>query len=101
MYKLCYYRFGEVASHGVRGSGYDRARGYEGTALPSINHRFNQMKPIAFAVGNKMVDLTYLEEAFTSEHWIVRIYRVCLYFPITSHFNNDNLLPGENGGGAD
>lgn len=56
MYKLCYYRFGEVASHGVRGSGYDRARGYE--------------------VGNKMVDLTYLEEAFTSEHWIVRIYRV-------------------------
>lgn len=27
-------------------------------------------------IGNKDFDLTYLEEAYTSEHWLVRIYRV-------------------------
>jgi len=27
-------------------------------------------------IGHKDFDLTYLEEAFTSEHWLVRIYRV-------------------------
>ena len=26
-------------------------------------------------VGHKDFDLTYLEEAYTSEHWLVRIYR--------------------------
>jgi dolichyl-diphosphooligosaccharide--protein glycosyltransferase len=57
MYKLCYYRFGEVGGYGSRATGFDRARNYE--------------------IGNKEVDLTYLEEAYTSEHWIVRIYRVC------------------------
>ncbi len=56
MYKLCYYRFGEVQSYGTRATGFDRARNYE--------------------IGKKDVDLTYLEEAYTSEHWIVRVYRV-------------------------
>ncbi|XP_026746831.1 dolichyl-diphosphooligosaccharide--protein glycosyltransferase subunit STT3B-like, partial [Trichoplusia ni] len=36
--------------------GYDRTRG----ALP----------------GNRGFKLTYLEEAYTTEHWLVRIYRV-------------------------
>jgi len=27
-------------------------------------------------IGKKDIDLTYLEEAYTSEHWLVRIYRV-------------------------
>lgn len=27
-------------------------------------------------IGNKDFDLTYLEEAYTTEHWLVRIYRV-------------------------
>lgn len=26
-------------------------------------------------IGNKNIKLTYLEEAYTSEHWLVRIYR--------------------------
>lgn len=26
-------------------------------------------------IGNKDIQLTYLEEAYTSEHWLVRIYR--------------------------
>ena len=56
MYKLCYYRFGEVYTEGGRPSGYDRVRGTE--------------------IGNKNVKLKHLEEVFTSEHWIVRIYKV-------------------------
>lgn len=36
--------------------GYDRARGKE--------------------IGKKNIELTTMEEAFTSEHWIVRIYKV-------------------------
>ena len=31
-------------------------------------------------IGNKDIDLTYLEEAYTTEHWLVRIYR---YFEFT------------------
>jgi len=27
-------------------------------------------------IGHKDFDLTYLEEAYTTEHWLVRIYRV-------------------------
>ena len=26
-------------------------------------------------IGNKNIALTYLEEAYTTEHWLVRIYR--------------------------
>ena len=37
-------------------AGYDRTRGVE--------------------IGNKKFDLTHLEEAYTSEHWLVRIYKV-------------------------
>ena len=27
-------------------------------------------------IGNKNFDLTHVEEAYTTEHWLVRIYRV-------------------------
>jgi len=56
MYKLCYYRFGQVVTEYGRASGYDRVRNVE--------------------IGNKDFELEYLEEAFTSEHWLVRIYKV-------------------------
>ena len=39
-----------------RPPGYDRVRNVE--------------------IGNKDFELDYLEEAYTSEHWIVRIYKV-------------------------
>lgn len=29
-------------------------------------------------IGHKDFDLTYLEEAFTSEHWLVRVYRLAV-----------------------
>ncbi|XP_021747399.1 dolichyl-diphosphooligosaccharide--protein glycosyltransferase subunit STT3B-like [Chenopodium quinoa] len=56
MYKLCYYRFGEMRTEYGKPPGYDRARGVE--------------------IGNKDVKLEYLEEAFTTSNWIVRIYKV-------------------------
>jgi len=56
MYKMCYYRFGQVYTEGGRPPGYDRVRNAE--------------------IGNKDFELDVLEEAYTSEHWIVRIYKV-------------------------
>ncbi|XP_003395697.1 dolichyl-diphosphooligosaccharide--protein glycosyltransferase subunit STT3B isoform X1 [Bombus terrestris] len=56
MYKLSYYRFGKVKIDYRSPSGYDRTRNAE--------------------IGNKNFQLTYLEEAYTTEHWLVRIYRV-------------------------
>uniref|UniRef100_A0A914WPH7 Dolichyl-diphosphooligosaccharide--protein glycosyltransferase subunit STT3A n=1 Tax=Plectus sambesii TaxID=2011161 RepID=A0A914WPH7_9BILA len=56
MYKLCYYRFGGVYTEQGRPTGYDRVRNSE--------------------IGNKDFELDFLEEAYTTEHWIVRIYRV-------------------------
>jgi dolichyl-diphosphooligosaccharide--protein glycosyltransferase len=56
MYKLCYYRFGQVYTERGRAGGYDRVRNVE--------------------IGKKDFELEYLEEAFTSQHWIVRLYKV-------------------------
>jgi len=56
MYKLCYFRFGQVMTEMAKPAGYDRVRNQE--------------------IGNKEFELEYLDEAFTSEHWIVRIYKV-------------------------
>jgi dolichyl-diphosphooligosaccharide--protein glycosyltransferase len=52
MYKLCYYKFGAVYTEHGRPTGYDRVRYAE--------------------IGNKDFELKHLEEAYTSEHWIVR-----------------------------
>ncbi|XP_050432666.1 dolichyl-diphosphooligosaccharide--protein glycosyltransferase subunit STT3A [Adelges cooleyi] len=56
MYKMCYYRFGQVFSEGGKPAGYDRVRNAE--------------------IGVKNVTLSVLDEAYTTEHWLVRIYRV-------------------------
>eukprot|EP00897_Mesotaenium_endlicherianum_P006913 jgi/Mesen1/624/ME000108S10787 len=56
MYKMCYYRFGELQTEYNRGTGFDRARQVE--------------------IGNKEFELEYVEEAFTTSNWIVRIYKV-------------------------
>lgn len=56
MYKMCYYRFGQVYTEGGKPSGYDRVRNME--------------------IGNKDFELETLEEAYTTEHWLVRIYKV-------------------------
>lgn len=56
MYKLSYYRFGELKLDYRSPAGYDRTRNA--------------------VIGNKDFKLTYLEEAYTTEHWLVRVYRV-------------------------
>ena len=56
MYKMCYYKFGSVFTEGGKPSGYDRVRNAE--------------------IGNKDFELDVLEEAYTTEHWLVRIYKV-------------------------
>eukprot|EP00743_Colponemidia_sp_Colp-15_P001320 GILK01001447.1.p1 GENE.GILK01001447.1~~GILK01001447.1.p1 ORF type:complete len:784 (-),score=93.89 GILK01001447.1:230-2512(-) len=56
MYKLSYYRFDEITTDYSRPAGFDRVRGAE--------------------MGKKNIKLDHLDEAFTSEHWIVRIYSV-------------------------
>lgn len=56
MYKMSYYRFGDVQLDFRNPAGFDRTRNVE--------------------IGNKNIKLKYLEEAYTSEHWLVRIYRV-------------------------
>eukprot|EP01087_Luapelamoeba_hula_P014258 TRINITY_DN4154_c0_g1_i1.p1 TRINITY_DN4154_c0_g1~~TRINITY_DN4154_c0_g1_i1.p1 ORF type:complete len:745 (+),score=118.79 TRINITY_DN4154_c0_g1_i1:102-2336(+) len=56
MYKLCYYRFTRMYTQGGKPPGYDRVREVE--------------------VGNKNFELEHVEEAYTSEHWLVRIYKV-------------------------
>ncbi|CAF1624516.1 unnamed protein product [Rotaria magnacalcarata] len=56
MYKLCYYRFGELQTDFRSPPGFDRTRHVE--------------------IGNKNFDLQHVEEAYTTEHWIVRIYKV-------------------------
>lgn len=55
MYKLSYYRFGELKLDYRTPAGYDRTRNA--------------------VIGNKDFQLTYLEEAYTTEHWLVRIFR--------------------------
>jgi dolichyl-diphosphooligosaccharide--protein glycosyltransferase len=56
MYRLSYYRYSEVLIQHGRPQGFDRVRQVE--------------------VGVKNIVLEHLDEAFTSEHWIVRIYKV-------------------------
>lgn len=56
MYKMCYYQFGQVYTEGGKPSGYDRVRNME--------------------IGNKDFELETLEEAYTTEHWLVRIFKV-------------------------
>jgi dolichyl-diphosphooligosaccharide--protein glycosyltransferase len=56
MYKLCYYKFGQMYTEGGKPSGYDRVRSAE--------------------IGHKDFELNVLEEAYTTEHWLVRIYKV-------------------------
>jgi len=56
MYQLCYYRFGEMYTRQGEPSGFDTVR--------------------QAVIGNKQIKLTYFEEAYTSERWLVRIYRL-------------------------
>lgn len=75
MYKLSYYRFGDLK--------VIKYINFFWSYL-NINYDFQLdfRTPAGFdrtrnaVIGNQNFDLTYLEEAYTTEHWLVRIYRV-------------------------
>jgi len=56
MYKLSYYKFGNMYTDSDKPTGYDRVRNAE--------------------IGNKNFELSKFEEAYTTEHWMVRIFKV-------------------------
>ncbi|GFH29902.1 dolichyl-diphosphooligosaccharide-protein glycosyltransferase [Haematococcus lacustris] len=56
MYKMSYHDFGGITTQHGQPPGYDRVRYTE--------------------IGSKDTDLEHLQEAFTSENWIVRIFSV-------------------------
>uniref|UniRef100_A0A1I7VVB0 dolichyl-diphosphooligosaccharide--protein glycotransferase n=1 Tax=Loa loa TaxID=7209 RepID=A0A1I7VVB0_LOALO len=69
MYKISYYRFGDVEMSYRQPAGFDRTRGY--------------------VIGRKNVVLEHLEEAYTSQNWLVRIYKVLKQ-------NNRPVIPKKN-----
>ena len=56
MYKLVYYRFGEIKTKQNEDKGYDAVR--------------------RGVIGNSNFKLKHFEEAYTSDRWLVRIYKV-------------------------
>ena len=56
MYSMLYHNFGAVYTDQSKPTGYDRVREVE--------------------IGKKDIELTHIEEAYTTEHWLVRIYKV-------------------------
>eukprot|EP01025_Chloroclados_australasicus_P036448 TRINITY_DN3714_c0_g3_i2.p1 TRINITY_DN3714_c0_g3~~TRINITY_DN3714_c0_g3_i2.p1 ORF type:complete len:747 (-),score=99.69 TRINITY_DN3714_c0_g3_i2:376-2616(-) len=56
MYRLSYYRFAEATMTAGGEAGMDRVRGTR--------------------IGKQDIKLRYFEEVFTSEHWMIRIYKV-------------------------
>ncbi|XP_030856257.1 dolichyl-diphosphooligosaccharide--protein glycosyltransferase subunit STT3B [Strongylocentrotus purpuratus] len=69
MYKMCYYRFGELQLDFRSPAGFDRTRGVE--------------------IGKKDISFEHLEEAYTTEHWLVRVYKVK---PLSNRVPSQNLL---------
>lgn len=56
MYKLVYYRFGEIKTSSKEDKGYDAVR--------------------KGVIGNTNIKLKHFQEAYTSDRWLVRIYKV-------------------------
>ena len=75
MYKLVYYRFGEIKIERDEEAGYD-----------SVRHT---------VIGNKNFKLKHFEEAFTSERWLVRIYRVLPLPAMDDTFESRSDLQGK------
>ena len=77
MYKLIYYRFSEVRSGRSEETGFDTVRDV--------------------AIGNRDFKLKHFEEAYTTERWLVRIYRVLplaqMDPPMTSRFESKTVSP--------
>eukprot|EP00898_Chlorokybus_atmophyticus_P001616 jgi/Chlat1/2455/Chrsp171S02342 len=75
MYKLSYYRFAEATTDYSGRSGFDRVRNAE--------------------IGKKNIKLKYFEEVFTTQHWMVRIYKLKDLPLRDRNLPNPNRLPGK------
>ena len=78
LFSLSYYRFGELKFDYNTPAGFDRYSGYWFTLADSYLklQLLSCYRTRNAVIGHKDFDLTYLEEAYTSEHWLVRIYRL-------------------------
>jgi dolichyl-diphosphooligosaccharide--protein glycosyltransferase len=76
MYKLAYYRFGEVQMY--NGPAGDSAHFFTSVIVYQYYLLLGYDRTRNVEIGNKNIKLRYLEEAYTSEHWLVRIYRSVL-----------------------
>lgn len=87
MYKMSYYRFGEmqVCCRVKRWGGGNpdwKISAALSCHIPLPPFQLDFRTPPGFdrtrnaEIGNKDIKLKHLEEAFTSEHWLVRIYKV-------------------------
>ena len=75
MYKLVYYRFGEIRVKRDEEAGWDSVR--------------------KTVIGNKNYKLKHFEEAFTSERWLVRIYKVLPLPAMDEKFESRSDLQGK------
>lgn len=75
MYKLVYYRYGEIKIKRSEEAGYDSVR--------------------QTVIGNRNFKLTHFEEAFTSERWLVRIYKVLPLPALDERLITSSVTPGK------
>jgi dolichyl-diphosphooligosaccharide--protein glycosyltransferase len=75
MYRLCYYRFDEISNAPGR-KGYDTVRQAE--------------------IGYKGFKLEHFTEAYTSERWIVRIYKVNKFPNMYQEFKGKTYMDSDN-----
>jgi len=79
MYKMCYYRFGEtMAEFGTSTLWIDIVLllgNAERGCYPFLGQGGGFDRVRHAVIGKKDISFKYMEEAFTSEHWMVRIYR--------------------------
>ena len=76
MYKMCYYRFGQVYTEGGETHTHTLHRLCLHCSVPGRPPGYDRVRNAE--IGNKDFELDVLEEAYTSEHWIVRIYKVSM-----------------------
>jgi dolichyl-diphosphooligosaccharide--protein glycosyltransferase len=74
MYRLTYYRFADASAAAIGQRGYDRVRNCQ--------------------IGLMDYKLKYFEEVYTSEHWMMRVYRVLPPAPREGRLRNPRRARG-------
>lgn len=75
MYKMSYYKFGSVYTEGGNEPCFLFVEfSYHNTVFIGKPPGYDRVRNAE--IGNKDFELDVLEEAYTTEHWLVRIYKV-------------------------